>query len=338
MMNAALLFLTLASPAAAPTVAPSIASASAPVSEPAPVSAPSPTYFVLSPKGVLEVDTRGKAVRVVSASRASAGRRLPGDAEALVYVPEALELRRLNLTTGNEKVVIRLPKQAPTCTAGETIPTRELDVQSPSDLLLDAPRAACLTLMDRNFNMASYGLTVYANLAGGPHRVTPSLGNCPDDKGPWCKRDMSVKPGRPAPRRLPGLPESVVAASTSPSGRWTLVWFVSTSGDYIYLSYYLLDNTQKNYLGIPEANTPWRARITTAELAQVASEPEGAEGEYAEESEGGPPRAPVGAHLATQVVIGETEARWTGNGDTFVLGNLLVDPSVSVVDLGGAPL
>jgi hypothetical protein len=206
------------------------------------VSAPSPTYFVLSPKGVLEVDARGKAVRVVSPSRASAGRRLPGGAEALVYVPEQHELRRLDLNTGTEKVVIRLPERAPTCSQGETIATRELDVQSPSDLLLDPPRAACLTLMDRNLNMASYGLTVYANLTGGPHRVSPSLGSCPEYKGPWCKRDMSVKPGRPAPKRLPGLPEAVVGESTSPSGRWTLVWFVSDSGDYIYLSYYLLDN------------------------------------------------------------------------------------------------
>ena len=325
-MNATLLFLSLASPAAAPT--------SAPVA----VSAPSPTYFVLSPKGVLEVDARGKAVRVVSPSRASAGRRLPGGAEALVYVPEQHELRRLDLNTGTEKVVIRLPERAPTCSQGETIATRELDVQSPSDLLLDPPRAACLTLMDRNLNMASYGLTVYANLTGGPHRVSPSLGSCPEYKGPWCKRDMSVKPGRPAPKRLPGLPEAVVGESTSPSGRWTLVWFVSDSGDYIYLSYYLLDNVQKNYVGIPGANAPWRKRITTAELAQATSEPVGAEGEYAEESESGPPRAPLGPHLATQVVIGETEARWTGNGDKFTLGNLLVDPAVSVVDLGGAPL
>ena len=325
-MNATLLFLSLASPAAAPT--------SAPVA----VSAPSPTYFVLSPKGVLEVDARGKAVRVVSPSRASAGRRLPGGTEAVLYLPARRALTRLDLQSGTEKTVITLPERAPTCSQGETIATRELDVQSPSDLLLDAPRAACLTLLDRNANMASYGLTVYADLAGGPPRLSPTLGSCPEYKGPWCKRDMSVKPGRPAPKRLPGLPEAVVGESTSPSGRWTLVWFVSDSGDYLYLSYYLLDNMQKNYLGIPGANAPWSKRITTAELAQAASEPVGAEGEYAEESEGGPPRAPLGPHLATQVVVGETEARWTGNGDTFVLGNLLVDPAVSVVDLGGTPL
>jgi hypothetical protein len=253
-------------------------------------------------------------------------------------------LERISLADGKRVRVAKLP---PFACAGqpsaesevETPAFAELDlaIQDPGDFVVDqSGELACLTLMDRNLNMAGVSVGVQVDLKTGKVSRWLELGEeeCKPPKGvkvgemkgcsprsdsksppaetsfPFAFEDEQVialgpSGSRSAVARLPGYTSEV----SSPSGRWVVLGGDVEEGDYIHRLIVLLDRTTGDVLPIRQRPGAW-----PAPLAAKGSKP--------------PRRIPTPVRR-TISVVGETDLRWLGRSaasELLVVDDLVLRP------------
>lgn len=309
---------------APPPAAPSTVSPAAVSAVPSAVSAAPPrgTLVVAGDPGVREVRFDGSVVRVLSRTPAWRPRLTPDGKEIFFYAREAGEIRRVARQGGAESRVAALPRQFKTCgklpdhPTGHVFSVKDLGIHEDRDFVLDVPaRAACLTLQDRNANMANVRIRVRVELATGgvSHRVEIG-GDCakPPASFPACAAppaDRGGAPGAPFPVASLGLPDTVREETVSPSGRWSVLAQPSDEGDYIHRALFLLDRQKK--LVYPLVAGAFPKPLAPAQIKRLAD-----------------------AHEGTVDATGETAVWWL-EADTIVVGGLLVTPERGGVQLDG---
>jgi hypothetical protein len=199
---------------------------------------PPRTLIVGGDGGLDEMRYDGTVVRTLSRTPARRPRRVDGGREVLFWARERGELRRVTLADGAEKAVATLPRAFTMCEGSRrrTVPLAELAVQDDHDFVVDsAANAACMTLMDRNANMANVAIDLQIDLRTGRvrHRTTVG-GACPREPASLPPCDHDVAPSRSHPR-FPlgtlGIPAKATEESISPSGHWSLVALPREEGD-----------------------------------------------------------------------------------------------------------
>lgn len=152
--------------AAAPT---SAAGSAAPPATQAP-----PELITGGDFGLAVIDADGKVVQQLSKTPTSHP-RWTADHQALVFLAESGELRRLELASGKETVLGKLPATLTPC-PGKTIDPTRLRIQEDEDFAFEnGGRAICIRLQDRNINMADVIVTFSVDLGGRRSR----RGRCP---------------------------------------------------------------------------------------------------------------------------------------------------------------
>lgn len=289
-------------------------------------SARADSIFVASPRGVREVGLDGKTVRWVSREPARRPRMLPDQKSLLYLVPKTGQLRRLDLQTGMTAAVATLPQRFRLCSRPPDgghlrYSLSELDVQSVDDFVIDASgQAACLTLMDRNINMANVIIDLRVSLQGSG-QVDWALdipNDCPGKKPAPCER--KGLPYRQPPTAAYDLENGWLigakglrirlgqgdfsVAAVSPGGTWAVISGNIDEGDYIHRSLFLLHRQTGSVRTIAEKSVALgRAQLRTM---TANSEP----------------------------AVAETEIRWLTD-NALIIDSKLVWPGVGLVDLGG---
>lgn len=289
-------------------------------------SARADSIFVASPRGVREVGLDGKTVRWVSREPARHPRLLTDQKSLLYLVPKTGQLRRLDLQTGMTASVATLPRRFRLCSRPpDGGPLRyslsELDVQSVDDFVIDASgQAACLTLLDRNINMASVAIDLRVSLQGSGQvdwAIDIPTG-CPGKKPVPCERkslpyrepptaaydlDDGWLVGAKRPRIRLGQGDFFVDA-VSPGGTWAVIGGNIEQGDYIHRSLFLLNRQTGSVRTIAEKSVA----LGKAQLRTMTADSEAA--------------------------VGETAIRWLSES-ALIIDSKLVWPGVGLVDLGG---
>ena len=325
-------------------------------SRPAPVRPAQPTPAPASPNLDLEralivgneeqlelwaID--GSAHRILSAGPALHPRRV--GPETVV----ALSAEAGNLQHGAELVQISLHggARSPLATiaayscANETPDSPAplgLDLQDPSDFLLDpSGTIACLTLMDRNINMADVQVKVRVELATGrvdrwqtvgEPECQPPPGVRTDDpsEGPWCEWPVPPEPESAdnfafdfdeesgwireradPPRGHTHLPD-FMREQVSPSGRWLVLGGNYQEADYIHRSLVLCDREDGALYPVLAEPSPWPAALKT-------------NGPVVELPDDG-----------LVDVVGESDVRWlrvSESGEVLVVDQLVITPKAA---------
>jgi hypothetical protein len=273
------------------------------------------TFIVGSEQGIREVGYDGATVRVIAKTPASRLRLVGGGKEVIFYVRATGEIHRLSLATGVARKVATLPNGFKACghmpdyEAGHRFAVADLGVQADPDFVLDASaNAVCLTLMDRNANMANVAIEVRVDLASGAalHRVIQG-GECAATPQKWkgCAAPAAAGAKWAPFRGAAGIDEELV----SPSGRWSVLSMPKdSSGDYIYRSLFLLDR-QGNRV-FPIVKGPFPAPVPLADLARTRDE------------------------AGTVDAVGESAVRWLDH-DALLVDSLLVVPERGGVGIDG---
>jgi len=168
--------------------------------------------------------------------------------------------------------------------------------------------AVCMTLMDRNANMANVAIDVRVDLASGAalHRVIQG-GECVAKPPKWkdCAAPAAAGAKWAPFRGAAGIDEGLV----SPSGRWSVLSVLKDdSGDYIYRSLFLLDRRGNRVF--PIVKGPFPAPIPLADLARTRDE------------------------AGTVDAVGESAVRWLDH-DALLVDSLLVVPERGGVEIEG---
>lgn len=302
---------------------------------------PARRYFVATEEGVLEVASDGLRLRRLSPLPAQAMLLLPGGREALVVGQETGELRSLTLDTCVERRVRALGLAAERCVVGRTASEEALALrlQSSEDLWLSQDgTAACMTLSDRNVNMANALVRVQVRLAdaalssrllvAGDCAAQPESGDgfqC----APHPRPRAAALPGSNSPRafalegsrivrlgargaqRVRGLlaATDVEEEAPSPSGRWSLLRVHLEEGDYIHRSLVLFDRDAGELYGLRAGAWPSPLSATALRHHEALVE-------------------------AAASAVGESTVRWL-DADTLQLGDLLITPGRGVAQLPG---
>jgi len=303
-----------------PPPTPSTSAAPLPSAAPA-VAAPAvqvPTLIVAGEKGLQEVGYDGTVLRTLSRTRARSPRLLEGGKDIVFYAPAAGEVRVLSRETGVERRITALPGSFAACRpeAG-TVPRSSLSIQEDSDFVVDpASGAVCMTLMDRNANMADVAVHLRIDLAKGTvvHHVAIG-GDClpkTREVGRCATPPETPRSGKSAPLALGslGVPAATREESVSPSGHWSVVSLAPPEGegDYLHRWVFLADRSEKALYPIAEGRFP---------RALDAAK-----------------RATLDASAKTLDVVAETPVRWLDQ-DALLVGSLLVVPGRGGVELGG---
>jgi hypothetical protein len=296
-----------------------------------------PTILVGSTRGLEAWDLNGTRT-VMSAGFARHPRWIPDRSAVLAITGRSLvdgkaKVERIQLATGKRRRVATLPSFSCGEAAGEEILKPSL--QSASDFRVDrGGKFACLTLMDRNLNMASLVLDVRVDLSSGRTErellgpvdgCTPPSDVVADDKGesrvdcePVTVREAappaSAQPfgyeaggriidGRtPSALRVRAL-RDFSPGPVSPSGRWVLLESEPEEGDYIYRDLLLFDRAQGAVFAVPTgASNRWPEALPVRKLSRS-------------------PR--------TARVVGEDDVRWLDlepQADVLVVGDLIILP------------
>jgi hypothetical protein len=274
--------------------------------------------------GLYEIGPDGRDVRRLSATPAQHPRwQVPGR-RILFLTRDTSEVRSLDLVTAKEQVVARIrpkigcPRSIVGSTAGDS--TVDLGIQEHADFTVDGDRA-CLELMDRNSNMASYLVNVRIDLATGATTDTVSI--APAE----CKLARREAPprcvGHPAPivdldRTLEHAgPAGFTVQSWSPSGRWVVLRGNDEEGDSMHFQIVLYELATRNTFPILgehlEHGDAWPQPLRAVQLAKDAED------------------------LAPLVgdVVGETPIHWLpGPDDRLVVDEYLVVPGVRIAHAG----
>ena len=283
----------------------------------------------------------GSAHRVLSPGPALHPQRIADDA-VLALSAEAgnlhlgAQLVRISLRDGARRRLAQLPAFACANATAEDMRILGLDVQSADDIVVDTRgRAVCLTLMDRNSNMANLQVQVRIDLDSGQVQRWLTIGeeDCTAPPGvttgdpsdaEWCEPRQ-----RPAPTEAPATfafdfdadtgtvqqlsPQPAVRARlrgeymrelASPSGRWLVLGGDLQEGDYIHRSLILCDREDGALYPVLEEPGTWPAPLKAAGRSGVVKLP--ADG------------------MAD--VVGESDIRWLVAGDGSEL--LIVDTLV----------
>ena len=217
------------------------------------------------------------------------------------------QLVRISLQDGTRTRVAKLPAFA--CANASSASEDDdgssalgLDVQAADDFEVDASgKVACLTLMDRNANMADLQLKVRVELDSGRVQRWLTVGedDCKAPKGViagepdrahWCNPRMEPEP-EPEPatrfafdydvdtgwvRRVFAKPENHVHLNeylleqTSPSGRWLVLGGDHTDGDYIHRSLVLCDREDGAIYPVLAKASAWPVPLKAAKRGGMA--------------------------------------------------------------------
>ncbi|MEZ4454030.1 MAG: hypothetical protein R3B09_31530, partial [Nannocystaceae bacterium] len=264
-------------------------------------------------------------VRVVDKGTRWVQTRSDGEARELYYfAADDPDFVRLDLRTGQEETLARLPHLSNACFTGaepgEKAPPADpvMFLQSARDLDLDlAAGVLCLDLGDRNENMASIRVNLRVDLKTRKVEQRTTLVSDECKKGAGRERERACEPARkdlPEATEVAGLGQYAVV---SPSGRWAYYTdeLFEQSGDYIYYAAFVYDTEAKTAHAItPEG-------LVKIDLA-------------ARDPAKGPPEG-------TCYIPGEAEARWMPGSDRLILdgcgaaGWLLVEPPGRVQKIEG---
>jgi hypothetical protein len=281
--------------------------------------------------GLAVIDADGRVVEQLSKTPASHP-RWTADHQALVFLADGGELRRLELASGKEVVIGKLPATLSPC-PGKAIDRTKLRIQSDDDFAFEkGGRAICVRLQDRNINMADVIVAFSVELATGKVTPTIEMSECqhepgampegcrgtlpePASRGTDAARAFEISEGvlrRGKSRRKLGRPRDYSEEEISPSGRWALVGGNHSDGDYIERDVFLFDHDTGKLYPLPEAATTWPRPIPDRDLARL-------------ESWSG----------RTVMAVGETPIVWLGQGDTVAIGRRLVVPGVRIAQFEG---
>ncbi len=286
------------------------------------------SLFIASQQGVREVGLDGKVARVLSHEPARLPRLMPDQKSLLYLVPNTGKLRRMDLQTGTTTAVATLPQRyrlcsKPTTDGQSSYSLKDLDVQSADDFVIDKTgQAACLTLIDRNANMANVIVNLRVSLQG-TGKVSAFVDypeGCPGPKPVPCEPVERPNQSPPAgtydivdgslgaakgPRiRLGQGDFSVEHNGVSPGGTWAVIGGNISEGDYIHRSLFLLHRQTGKIHTIQEKSRVLRH----AELRTMTDNAAGA--------------------------VGETEIKWLTDG-ALLIDSTLVWPGVGLIHLNG---
>jgi hypothetical protein len=276
--------------------------------------------------GLYEITAEGRDVRRLSATPAQHPRWQARGWRIMFLTRDdrdAKELRAIEIGTQKEQVVARVRSRID-CPA-----KIELRVQDPADFVVGGTRA-CMRLMDRNSNMASYALVIHVDLLSGKSTNYLSLApascklprresevSCEDLSQDIVEEDDPPAAAPPPEIELPHAgPPGFTVHSRSPSGRWVLLRGNDLEGDYMHYQIVLYEVATKQSFpiaGVIAGGGPWPAPLTAE---QLAFEPER-----------------LGRVLGD--VVAETPVYWIrGREERLVVGEDLVVPGVGVVHVG----
>jgi hypothetical protein len=295
--------------------------------------------------------------RVVSKGPAMYPRWLD-DANILVVRPQDEDnlakggwIEKISIMDGKRVRLAKLPPFAcvsPTARDGDPkAESTRLTIQDPTDFVVDeSGRLACLTLMDRNINMADVLVRVEIELGSGKvsrwlemgdeqcippkgvkiaehsercaprHRLTPEAAETGFRFAFDAGHVVELMPSSPAVPTV-GL-RGYAIDKVSPSGRWVLLAGDQEDGDYIHQQIVLLDRTTGEVFPIRKRPGAWPGPLKTTGSK--------------------PPfriRTPV---VGTAGVVGETDIRWLGRSATselLVVDGLVVRPGAAAFSVGG---
>jgi hypothetical protein len=286
-----------------------------------------PTVIVGGEKGLAEVTLGGTVIRTFITHAIYAARR---DGQTVYYLTnDHREVHALSLSTGTDKKVATLPKQVVSCGGehhpkGVAIRLAELSVPSEHDFVIEGGKIACLTLQDRNDNMADVQVNVRIDLATGrtEHSLDlPACGYGVRDCAPRPSAETGVSEGTfdlvdgAIVKR--GPPEQVLRtlgsgdfspSGVSPSGKWLLMRGNGEENDLIYSDLLLLDRQNGDVWTVSAKPH----KLTKRELSTIGNRKSG-----------------------TTVVVGETTIYWLPKRDLLVIDDTLVTPMVGSVQLPG---
>lgn len=298
----------------------------------APAAKPAPPSLVAGGSGgIAVIGADGKVTRRLSATPTSHP-RWTADHQALVFLSESGELRRLDLATGAETTIGKLPATIAPC-AGKTIDRTTLAIQSDEDFAFEpGGRAICIRLQDRNINMADVIIAFRVDLATGAAVSTIEMSACERDGGEMpegCRGRLPAGPAAQKSAQRPfaisegvlthgkshrnlGRPHDYNEEKVSPSGKWAIVGGNHSNGDYIERDLFLFDRDTGQLYPLPESATTWPAPVPSREQSKLAS-----------------------WSGRTISAVGETPILWLGDRDAVAIGHALVVPGISITPFEG---
>ncbi|MGK0360140.1 MAG: hypothetical protein ACI9U2_002452 [Bradymonadia bacterium] len=303
-----------------------------------------PPLLVTRPDGLHVIDLQGKVRRTLLSGPVVWAHRLPGAQLAVDRGPKGLFVLPLD---GKPRALAKLPVVSGCgftvkTTAGEP----QLRVQSVHDVTHSVDgRWLCLSVMDRNANMADVQADFDVELATGKVAARLAMApNCPNLKitPSRCRQEARPKPAskpasNPATKAWPfswnakravfagepgaaldlcaGAPadqcDTSMSVAVSPSGRWRLVRLATGAGDYMHHALFALDHQTGGVYPIVEG--AWAPALTLKQRQKLQSD-------Y--------------SAVSSLDVVGEAYIAATGHAERFVVDDLLIIPGARVVRVG----
>lgn len=302
-----------------------------------------PPLLVTRPDGLHVIDLEGKVRRTLLSGPVVWAHRLPGAQFAVDRGPKGLFVVPLN---GKPRALVKLPGVSG---CGFTVKTPagepQLRVQSVHDVTHSADgRWLCLSVMDRNANMADVQADFDIELATG--KVAARLAMAPNCRNlkitpSRCRQAAQPKPAskpasKPATKTWPfgwnakravfaGKPGAALdlcagrpadqcdpmSVAVSPSGRWRLVRLPTGAGDYMHHALFALDHQTGGVHPIVEGAWPLALTLDQRQKLQI---------DY--------------SAVPSLDVVGEAHIAATGHAERFVVDDLLIVPGERVIRVG----
>jgi hypothetical protein len=298
------------------------------------------SLLIAGANGIQEVDLEGTVLRTISKTSAGNARYL-AKREGVLFEGSDGDLWITMLADGGTKRLAKLPKQFKACAdmpdypKGHRFARSDLEVQSETDFQVDkGGEIACLTLADRNDNMANFSASLVVNLKTGKAQTYGTGCKGTEANGPDCsstdwwriqpapvnraKFPYALADGRLVKRETDGKTTRVAKLGTgdfqedqlSPSGTWVAIKGNESDGDFIHFQLFLLNRADGRVWPAGKAQS---AALTAKQLATLDK-----------------------AEIETQDIVGETSLHWIPGHDLLLVdGNILVKPGEGAIELPG---
>ena len=300
--------------------------------EEAPKAQQAPAMLLIGAQ-VMMLDEAGEQMGVLTDMPTLTARFGPNRSSVILLSEGAHALYEIPLTDDEPRHIADLPtrftleEEAPELEAGSVLELLDLDLQSASDFWVHEG-TACITLMDRNANMANVAAEIAIDLASGEveTKVNSVLGAAnkpaacaqrpPHPKGGACgytinEQSQLLKADTQALVSPIGVGEDFMIDGVSPTGKWaTLIGNLSEGGDYIDMELLLLNCENGEVFPVQEEG--WGVAIPVAELPEIDLETTG-----------------------TLSINGETSVRWMPGVDKLVVAGMVVEPGVGTKSFDG---